>query len=192
MWGTGERGHVGVQLPTAPSELFCPVFWCGVQSKWKLFMYRAVWSCLITRPYDCCNSRCPGLQRLEIPCVRNIGLGLESWNFIWEHLSICQKRCREPTSKSEFLWVWMNLQGFDAAGKHSVQKDLKHHWGRAEEWPWTWKLIEPLAVDLHFFQGLNCSVITIVRHSALKCGQSYKTQLFPSPNYWWCSRTNRK
>lgn len=106
VWGTGEWGHVGVQIPTAPSELFCPVFWCGVQSKWKLFMYRAVWSCLITRPYnDCCNSRCPGLQCLEIPCVRNVGLGLESWNFIWEHLSICQK----GAWADQQIWVSLGL-----------------------------------------------------------------------------------
>lgn len=89
-WG---GGNVGVQPPAAPSEL--SALCSGVVNKADgSYSHTGLCeaACLITRPCnDCCNSRCCGLQGLEIPCVRNVGLGLESWNFIWEHLSIHQK-----------------------------------------------------------------------------------------------------
>ena len=83
--GKGGRGQRWSTAPVVPSELFWSVFWCDEQSRWEL-------SCLITGPCNnFCNSRCCGLQGLEIPCIRNVGVGLESWNFIWEHLSIHHK-----------------------------------------------------------------------------------------------------
>lgn len=126
VWGKGKRDQCWGTAPAVPSELFCSVFWCGGQIGLELFMYQAVWSCLISRQCkNCSNYRCCGLQGLEIPCVRNVGLGLESWNFIWEHLSIYQK-CVVRTNQQ----IWVSL-GLDALAR--VWYSWKAQWANRSQ-----------------------------------------------------------
>lgn len=63
---------------------------------------------------------------------------------------LLSKKCREPARKSQFLWVWMCLQGFDAAGIYHVCTEPKYHRGRVEEQPWAHKPTQPLVVAVHF------------------------------------------
>lgn len=87
--GRVREGNVGVQPPGGPQSCYSLCSDVVDQADGSYSCTRLCEaSCLTPRP---CNSRCCGLQGLEIPCVRNVGLGLEYWNFIWVHLSSCQK-----------------------------------------------------------------------------------------------------
>ena len=114
--GRARGGNVGVRPPVPPQS--CSALCSDVVDKADgsylcTGLCEAV--CLISRPCNnCCNSRCCGLQGSEIPCVRNVGLGFESWNFIWEHLSIRQKCITNQPAN-------LNFSGFGCTCKGLMQ-----------------------------------------------------------------------
>lgn len=124
--------------------------------------------CLINRPCkDCCSSRCCGLQDLGIPRVRNVGPSLESWNLIWENLSMHH----DLTSTSEFLWVWI-LTGVWCVWKTQCVRGSQALPGQSRSTAQSTEVIWASWSSFEGFQGLNCSVLGAVVHSTLKCGQT--------------------
>lgn len=125
--GRARGSNVGVQLPLSLQS--CSALCSDVVDKldWSYSCTRLCEAvCLLSRPCkNCSNYRCCGLQGLEIPCVRNVGLGLESWNFIWEHLSICQK-CVVGTDQQ----IWVSL-GLDALAR--VWYSWKAQWANRSQ-----------------------------------------------------------
>lgn len=96
-FGSGKEGQGGKMLGYVPhcilrAVLLCALAWWTKQTGFIHILGLTELSDKAGPAKNCHNSRCCGLQDLEIPCVRNVGLRLESWNFIWEHLSIHQKR----------------------------------------------------------------------------------------------------
>lgn len=98
-------------------RLLRSVLWWDAQGGWEFHIRLREALCLVSRTCnDCCSSRCCGLQGLGIPRVRNVGLGLEFWNLIWENLSSRQK--------CTMTWpAHLSSSGFECTGKGLMWKE---------------------------------------------------------------------